>query len=114
MFITWIVIGKRIVTLYSKTRNTILNFLNAERSKVTAVVPSERRQYQTQGDEIMHLTVGRKKESLKSYLKMQSSCTQVFPFHAFSQDITNLQNWLIVTSVRFGKKDFIVTLKDNS
>lgn len=29
---------------------------------------------------------------------------QVFPFHAFSQDITNLQVWLIVTSVRFGKK----------
>lgn len=39
---------------------------------------------------------------------------QVFPFHAFSQDIANLQVWLIVTSVRFGKKDFIVTLKENS
>lgn len=39
---------------------------------------------------------------------------QVFPFHPFSQDITNLQVWLTVSSVRFGKKDFILTLKENS
>lgn len=39
---------------------------------------------------------------------------QVFPFHTFCQDITNFQVWLTVTSARFGEKDFIVILQENS